>query len=105
MKNCEKNMDFSMFWKMFSSAVSPFLFCCKYKISLLMPKSLWYNVNEKTNFVFTAAEGNFLKKMGFSTVIMNLHQKKKMEKRYDLSENIRQKLSKFRQTSPLLYAY
>lgn len=65
-----------------------------------MPKSLWYNVNEKTNFVFTAAEGNFLKKMGFSTVIMNLHQKKKMEKRYDLSENIRQKLSKFRQTSP-----
>ena len=37
-----------------------------------MPKSLWYNVNEKTNFVFTAAEGNFLKKMGFSTVIMNL---------------------------------
>ena len=70
-----------------------------------MPKSLWYNVNEKTNFVFTAAEGNFLKKIGFSTVIMNLNQKKKMEKRYDLSENIRQKLSKFRQTSPLLYAY
>ena len=45
-----------------------------------MPKSLWYNVNEKTNFVFTAAEGNFLKKMGFSTVIMNLHQKKKWKK-------------------------
>lgn len=45
-----------------------------------MPKSLWYNVNEKTNFVFTAAEGNFLKKIGFSTVIMNLHQKKKWKK-------------------------
>lgn len=47
MKNCEKNMDFSMFWKMFSSGAPSFLFCCKYKISLLMPKSLWYNVNEK----------------------------------------------------------
>lgn len=29
-----------------------------------MPKSLWYNVNEKTNFVFTAAEGNFFEKDG-----------------------------------------
>lgn len=105
MKNREKNMDFSMFWKPFSSAVSPFLFCCKYKISLLMPKSLWYNVNEKTNFVFTAAEGNFLKKIGFSTVIMILYQRKKWKKDTTCLRTSGKKLSKFRQTSPLLYAY
>ena len=70
-----------------------------------MPKSLWYNVNEKTNFVFTAAEGNFFEKDGIFNGYHEFAPKEKMEKRYDLSENIRQKLSKFRQTSPLLYAY
>lgn len=38
-----------------------------------MPKGLWYNVNEKTNLVFAAVGGIFLKKIGFSTVIMNLY--------------------------------
>lgn len=45
-----------------------------------MIDSLWYNVNEKTNLDFAAIGQKFLKKIGFSTVIMNLHQKKKWKK-------------------------
>lgn len=70
-----------------------------------MPKGLWYNVNEKTNLVFAAVEGNFLKKIGFSTVIMNLYQREKWKEDTTCLRTSDKKLSKFRQTSPLLYAY
>lgn len=70
-----------------------------------MPKGLWYNVNEKTNLVFAAVEGNFLKKIGFSTVIMILYQRKKWKKDTACLRTSGKKLSKFMRTSLLLYAY
>lgn len=39
-----------------------------------MIDSLWYNVNEKTNLDFAAIGQKFLKKIGFSTVIIKLYQ-------------------------------